>query len=216
MNCKRPGHNSRECPHILVCHLIHPPFSIADRQCPTCGKEDDHERRDCPYNLICFRCGLAGHKIQVSWCAPFQIRADIQDCSKPRTKSGACEKCGAGDHTAIVSLLRPGGMRDLTIRYAHRSGECTRTTLKMSVERSKNNMLQRKAGPRKQSVAGSTTDGATTVPRCVFSLFASTMTDIAGRTFRRRLSQKSWFPRSIYRFCIQQAITVPRSIRRFQ
>jgi hypothetical protein len=32
-----------------------------------------------------------------------RVRADIQDCSKPRTKSGACEKCGAGDHTAIVS-----------------------------------------------------------------------------------------------------------------
>jgi hypothetical protein len=35
--------------------------------------------------------------------ARFWVRADIQDCSKPRTKSGACEKCGAGDHTAIVS-----------------------------------------------------------------------------------------------------------------
>ena len=40
---------------------------ITDNQCPTCGKEDEHERRDCPYNLICFRCGLAGHKIQVSF-----------------------------------------------------------------------------------------------------------------------------------------------------
>jgi hypothetical protein len=66
MNCKRPGHNSRECPHILVCYLTHSFFEGADTQCPTCGKEDDHERRDCPYNLICFRCGLAGHKIQVS------------------------------------------------------------------------------------------------------------------------------------------------------
>jgi hypothetical protein len=67
MNCKRPGHNSRECPHILVCFLTHSFFEGADKQCPTCGKEDDHERRDCPYNLICFRCGLAGHKIQVSF-----------------------------------------------------------------------------------------------------------------------------------------------------
>ena len=70
MNCKRPGHNSRECPHILVCYLTGSFFEVADRQCPTCGKEDDHERRDCPYNLICFRCGLAGHKIQVSLLRP--------------------------------------------------------------------------------------------------------------------------------------------------
>ena len=185
MNCKRPGHNSRECPHILVCPFTQSFFEVADKQCPTCGKEDDHERRDCPYNLICFRCGLAGHKIQVSWCAPFQIRADIQDCSKPRTKSGACEKCGAGDHTAIVSPHHRVEMRELTIRYAQRSGGCTRTTLRKSVERCRNNMPPRKAGPKKQSVAGSTTDGATTVPRCVFSLFASTMTDVAGRAFRR-------------------------------
>jgi len=49
---------------------FHFSYELADSKCPTCGKEDDHERRDCPYNLICFRCGLAGHKIQVSLPRP--------------------------------------------------------------------------------------------------------------------------------------------------
>ena len=107
MNCKRPGHNQRDCPHVIVSRW---PYTltlreIAHIQCPTCGKEDEHERRDCPYNLICFRCGLAGHKIQVRYANRIQINTDDQDCSKPRTKGGACDKCGASDHTAIVSRL---------------------------------------------------------------------------------------------------------------
>lgn len=74
MNCKRPGHNQRDCPHIIVRSLSPPHLQqgvTSDLQCPTCGKEDEHERRDCPYNLICFRCGLAGHKIQVRLTVPF-------------------------------------------------------------------------------------------------------------------------------------------------
>ncbi|WWC89346.1 uncharacterized protein L201_004268 [Kwoniella dendrophila CBS 6074] len=72
-NCKRPGHRSKDCKHII---------------CTTCGAEDSHERRDCPVVLVCFGCGGRGHR--------------KQDCPDPSSRSSrrtGCDRCGSRDHT---------------------------------------------------------------------------------------------------------------------
>ncbi|OCF74673.1 hypothetical protein I204_05053 [Kwoniella mangroviensis CBS 8886] len=72
-NCKRPGHRSKDCKHII---------------CTTCGAEDAHERRDCPVGLVCFGCGGRGHR--------------KQDCPDPVSRSSrrtGCDRCGSRDHT---------------------------------------------------------------------------------------------------------------------
>ncbi|WVR07006.1 hypothetical protein IAU60_004045 [Kwoniella sp. DSM 27419] len=71
-NCKRPGHRSKDCKHII---------------CTTCGKEDDHERRDCPIGLVCFGCGGRGHRKQ-----------DCPDPTSRMSRRTGCDRCGSRDH----------------------------------------------------------------------------------------------------------------------
>ncbi|WVF71437.1 hypothetical protein IAT40_006241 [Kwoniella sp. CBS 6097] len=71
-NCKRPGHRSKDCKHII---------------CTTCGAEDDHERRDCPVGLVCFGCGGRGHRKQ-----------DCPDPASRMSRRTGCDRCGRRDH----------------------------------------------------------------------------------------------------------------------
>ncbi|WVQ99390.1 hypothetical protein IAU59_006523 [Kwoniella sp. CBS 9459] len=71
-NCKRPGHRSKDCKHII---------------CTTCGAEDDHERRDCPVGLVCFGCGGRGHRKQ-----------DCPDPASRMSRRTGCDRCGSRDH----------------------------------------------------------------------------------------------------------------------
>ncbi|WVW83877.1 hypothetical protein I302_105899 [Kwoniella bestiolae CBS 10118] len=71
-NCKRPGHRSKDCKHII---------------CTTCGAEDAHERRDCPVGLVCFGCGGRGHRKQ-----------DCPDPASRLSRRTGCDRCGSRDH----------------------------------------------------------------------------------------------------------------------
>ncbi|KAK8864334.1 hypothetical protein IAR55_001581 [Kwoniella newhampshirensis] len=71
-NCKRPGHKSKDCTHII---------------CTTCGAEDSHERRDCPVALVCFGCGGRGHRKQ-----------DCPDIDSRMSRRTGCDRCGSRDH----------------------------------------------------------------------------------------------------------------------
>ncbi|WWD17368.1 hypothetical protein CI109_101809 [Kwoniella shandongensis] len=71
-NCKRPGHRSKDCTHII---------------CMTCGAEDSHERRDCPVGLVCYGCGGRGHRKQ-----------DCPDLDSRNSRRTGCDRCGSRDH----------------------------------------------------------------------------------------------------------------------